>query len=66
MRWQPRSLKDRQAWYWAFALVPHACEECDCRFWLEWCGKRRGASLCYFCCNRCFTLATAQAALPAP
>ena len=70
MRWQPRPPKDRQAWYWAFALIPHICERCDCRFWLEWCGKRRlgplSDALSTFACNRCFVLATARAALPAP
>jgi len=69
MRWTPRPPRDTQAWYWAFALVPHTCVECHCKFWLEWCGKRRTVDewdICYFQCNRCFVLAQAQEALPAP
>src|SRR3990167_4090092 len=53
---------------WVGALVLHTCVECNCKFWLEWCGKQRMVNewdICYFQCNRCFVLATAQAALPA-
>ena len=68
MRWKPRPLSDPEVWYWTFALVPHQCDECDWRFWLErgmrkYRMRNQNHTPC-FRCYRCATLAEVQAVLP--
>ena len=68
MRWKPRLPEDPAVWYWTFALVPHKCNKCEYKFWLER-GMRQyrmryNPATPNFMCYRCATLAEVAAVLP--
>lgn len=45
MRWRRDVRRDLGKWFTIFALVPHLCEVCDSRFWLE-SGRRKRIFQC--------------------